>query len=314
MPWLSVIMPLHNGAHYLHETLASVVAEADGGIEFLCYDSSDDEGASREVAQRFADRISLRWRATPRLGSWTAKTNAGVQDARADYIVMLHQDDLWLPGHGKVLAQTVKQMSDQGCSLSIGPSRLVGNDGRDVGKWNLPFPVGRNGGRELAKTLIVQNTIAIPSPVISRTAYLSVGKMDEHLWYSADWDIYLKLALTGDVLVRDRATTAFRLHGGSLTMTGRKDLTDFRAQQETVLERFLPQLAPLTTGVEARARASIAVNCALAAASRGELAGIGAMVAQLSMLGPWRWPGFFRDTRLIDRVLGRLRLKLAGKL
>jgi hypothetical protein len=33
--------------------------------------------------------------------------------------------------------------------------------------------------------------------------------MDDALWYTADWDLYLKLALAGDVLVRAGRPRAF---------------------------------------------------------------------------------------------------------
>ncbi len=314
VPWLSVIMPIHNGAHFLEATLASAAAEADAGMEFLCFDSGDDNGASREVAERFAGRMDIRWTATPDLKPWTSKTNLGVRQARAAHIVMLHQDDLWLPGHGRELAKTVRDMSEGNYPLSIGPSRLVGSKGQDAGSWNLPFRPGRIAGRELASTLLVQNTISVPSPVVDRAAFLSAGGMDDDLWYTADWDLYLKLALLGDVLVRPGATTAFRLHGGSLTMTGSGNIAEFRAQQEAVLERYLPQLMPLRSGVLARARASVAVNCALAAASRGQLGALAPAMMRVLLLGPWGWYRFLHDTRLVDRVGGRLLLKLARKL
>jgi len=312
-PWLSVVVPVHDGARFLGATLAAAAAEQPAGVEFLLYDSSDDGGASQAIAEVYADRLMIRYVATPECKPWTAKTNRGVREAAASHVAMLHQDDLWLPGH--LAAVRAGIAGAPGAALSIGPSRFIAADGRDVGGWALPFPPGLHEGAEVVAALIVQNTIAIPSPVISRAAWLAVGGMDEALWYTADWDLYLKLAQAGPVQVRPGATTAFRLHGSSLTMTGSRNAEEFRHQHEVVLARHLPAVPAAVRGRQERlARAAVAANCALAAGSRGRigplLRGLGAVLA----LGPLGWGRFLGQTRLLDRTLPRLRLALAGSL
>lgn len=306
-------MPIHKGAAFLDATLASAVQEARPGMEFRCYDSGQDGGAARAIALRYADRLDIVWADTPELGPWTAKVNRGVAEARAPHCVMLHQDDLWLAGHGAVLAAAARDLGE-GDGLSLGSSRFVGPQGQDVGLWPLPFAPGRHDGRSLAQRLIVQNTVAVPAPIFRRDTFLAIGGMDDALWYTADWDLYLKLALAGGVIVRGAATTAFRLHGQSLTMTGSRDLADFEAQHQAVLDRYLPRLLPLPKGVEARATTSVAMNVALAAASRGDRAQLVQALVRLARLGPGGWAHFLRETSLWDRVAARLRLKLAGKM
>ena len=145
--------------------------------------------------------------------------------------------------------------------------------------------------------------------------WLAVGGMDEDLWYTADWDLYLKLAAHGSVCIRPETTTAFRLHGSSLTMTGSRRSEDFAAQQDLVLARHLPALpVPARRRQERLARASVAVNCALAARSARQPARLGAAVGALAALGPLGMVRFLRATRLIDRVMPRLRLSMAGGL
>lgn len=311
MPWLSVVVPVHDGARFLGATLDSAAAERPEGVEFLLYDSSDDGGASRAVAEHYARRLTIRYHEAPDCKPWTAKTNRGVSQARAAHVAMLHQDDLWRPGHLAALRSAIAAAPD--AAMSIGPSRFIDPVGREVGPWNLPFASGLHPGESILGTLVVQNSIAIPSPLIRRDAWVAVGGMDEALWYTADWDLYLKLAGHGGVHVREAATTAFRLHGSSLTMTGSRDAVQFREQHEIVFARHLPRVPEPTRARQARlGRAAIAANCALAAGSRGRLPelakGLGAVVA----LGPARWRGFLRASRLVDRALPRLRLSLAG--
>lgn len=306
-PWLSVIVPVHDGARFLEATLASAAAERPEGVEFLFYDSGDDDGAAHRIGQSFADQLDMQWQAAPHLKPWTAKTNLGVRQARADHVCMLHQDDLWLPGHLAAVRAAIAVGGE--ATMSIAPSRFVSASGKPIGQWHLPFRSGRVDGSDFIATLLVQNSIAIPSPVIRRDIWLATGGMDEDLWYTADWDIYLRIAQHGPVFVRDTETTAFRIHGGSLTMTGRSDAAAFRRQLEIVLERHQDAMPPARRRRSSRlARASIDINCALAAPGGRGLLGVGAALIRLGPTDLW---AYVQQSRIVDRLMPRLRLGLA---
>ena len=51
--------------------------------------------------------------------------------------------------------------------------------------------------RVVVERLLVQNFISMPAPLFSREAAIRVGGLDEDLWYTADWDFWLKLAAVG---------------------------------------------------------------------------------------------------------------------
>lgn len=308
---ISVIMPVHGGARHLGATLASAAAEAPGpDIEFRLYNSLADDGAARAVADQFAGQLNIVWQDRFDLVPWTAKTELGVAEARGPWVAMLHQDDLWLPGHLAALDAAIRDFPD--VAFSVGPSHFVDGAGRQVGPWRLPFAPGRVPAREAALTLLVQNSIAIPSPLIRREAWVAAGGIDEGLWYTADWDLYLKLLDRGDMAVRPAATTAFRLHGSSLTMQGRHAEGAMEQQHAAVLARHLPLWAPVPTAVARRARASAMFNCALAGASAGRLGALVGAAARLLGLGPLGLARYVRESRIAERVWPRLRLTLTG--
>lgn len=313
MIWLSVIVPVHNGAHFLDATLASAAAECDDGVEFLIYDSSDDDGACQRIAGHYAATLKLHYHRAHDCKPWTAKTNRGVAEAKGTHVAMLHQDDLWLPGHLAALRSAIDRAPM--AAMSVAASQFIDAKGHRVGQWTLPFPRGLCAGPAIAEKLIVQNTIAIPSPMIRRDAWLAVGGMDEALWYTADWDLYLKLALHGEVDVRPETTTGFRLHGSSLTMTGRHDGVSFARQHDIVLARHLPSLpVDARTRQEPLARASKMLNCTLASLSARNSADLPALFRALWNVGPGRMGQLLRETRIIERFLPRLRLGMAGGL
>ena len=308
-PWLTVVMPIHNGAPLIGVALASIAAEQPKGVEVLIYNSADDGGAARRIADQYAGRIDICWQDRADLNNWTAKTNAGARDARAAHFVMLHHDDFWLPGHLAAVRQTIDQWPQ--AVMSVAPARFAGPDGTLLGQWGLPFAPGLVSGRAFADTLLVQNTIAVPTPVIRCDAYLACGGVDEALWYTADWDLYLKLAESGDVAVRSAVTSAFRVHGSSQTVTAARNVSEFRRQLDVVLNRHLAAAPPMARGVERRARASIDVNCALAVAASGKLGEFPRALGTLLKLGPREVLRLIAESRLIDRVRPRLRLALS---
>jgi hypothetical protein len=160
--------------------------------------------------------------------------------------------------------------------------------------------------------LLVQNFVAIPTPVFTKTAWESCGGMDQALWYTADWDLWLKLASYGPVIYHEEVTTGFRIHAGSLTVMGSRNLDDFTSQMETVLNRHLPLIGENSRAVERAARASIAVNTALASASAGSPRFLWRAASEVLSLGPYGLQRYLRDSRLVERVAPRVRAKLKG--
>jgi len=155
--------------------------------------------------------------------------------------------------------------------------------------------------------------VSVPAPIFRRSAWLACGGMDERLWYTADWDIWAKLAVAGPVVYHQEITTAFRVHGDSLTVTGSRDANEFRSQMQIVLERHLDRLSARSRRrIEAAARASISVNVSLAAASGGDLKALVRAARIVLSLGPTGLRRYLRDSRLLERVMCRLRAKLTG--
>ena len=148
-----------------------------------------------------------------------------------------------------------------------------------------------------------------------RDAALACGGFDEALWYTADWDLYLKLVERGDVLYLDEALAAFRLHGSSMTVSGSSNRADFADQMGRVLDRHLtPAPVAVRARVERMARASAAVNVALAELAGGRLAAGWTILAQLGWLGPVGLARYWSWSRLGERIASRLRAGLAQPL
>lgn len=224
---------------------------------------------------------------------------------------MLHHDDLWKPGRASAVRRALA--AHPGAALVLHPSTLIDPDGEAVGQWSCPLdPAPRSyAPQEMLERLLVQNFISVPSPTFRREAALAVGGVDEALWYTGDWDFYLKLAATGSTVYLDEPLSSFRLHGASLTVTGSANGADFRRQLETVLERHIGAISNdrVRERVQRTARASNEVNAALAAALHGSYADLPRALGAVVALGPTGWRRYIEYSRITERVGARLKAR-----
>jgi glycosyltransferase involved in cell wall biosynthesis len=303
-------MPSFCGEQWIDASLRSLEAELAEGVEILLIDSSPTPDTTN-IARTYSDRLRLRVFERPDLSSWQTKTNFGVEASQSTHICWLGVDDLWLPGRAAAARRWIE--SAPKAPLHLAPSAIIDRDGRSLGVWRCPLPAGGElRWPFVTERLLVQNFIGAPAPVFRKDAWLACGGLDEGLWYTADWDVWLKLTATGPVHYHDDLTTALRIHSGSLTATGSRNVADFEQQMQIVLDRHLHQLSGHSKDVERAARASITVNRALASASAGDLSGLPRAASAIFRLGLAGMRLYLRDSRIIERVTPRLRAKLGG--
>jgi hypothetical protein len=303
-------MPSYCGEHWIDASLSSLVCEAAEGVEVLVIDSSPTS-ASRDIARSYSDRLRIRVFERCDLAAWQTKTNFGVEMAESNHICWLGVDDLWLPGRAEAIQAWIKSAPD--APLHLAPSAIVDEGGRKLGVWQCPLPANVELQSSLVmERLLVQNFIAAPAPVFRRDAWLDCGGLDENLWYTADWDMWLKLAAYGPVHYHNCVTVGFRIHKGSLTVTGSHDSAAFAQQMQIVLDRHITKIDGRSKAIERAARASIAVNTALSSASAGNLNNILRAALEVVRLGPVGIRRYWRDSRIAERVAPRVRAKLTG--
>jgi glycosyltransferase involved in cell wall biosynthesis len=94
-PLVSIIVPVYNGADYLREAIDSALNQTYPKCEVIVVnDGSTDNGATRDIALSFHDRIKYIEKEN---GGVATALNMGIQQARGEYISWLSHDDLYYP-------------------------------------------------------------------------------------------------------------------------------------------------------------------------------------------------------------------------
>ena len=313
-PWLSVLIPTHGGERWLAATLDSLVAQTRQGFECIVVDSSPGDG-TLAIAEGYRTRLPLRIIPRRDVVDWQGKTNLAAHLALAEHLCMLHQDDLWEPGRAEHIAAWIAE--EPGVAMHLHPSWIIDATGRRLGLWRCPLPGATIVPREvLLARMLVQNFVAICAPVIRKQIFLEVGELDRSLWYTADWDLYLKIGRAGTVRYHREPLSCYRIHDGALTVSGSRDAAAFSKQMTLVLDRHIEAIVPgrRRRAILRRARAAIAVNTALARALHAGPDQLIAALLHVLGLGPYGLFAFLRDTRLVERLSPRLRSLVAGRL
>ena len=306
--FLSVLMPVQNGEKFLATALESMKGQMEEGMELVYIDNGSTDH-SIEIVRDFANDLPVRVVTPSRIGNWVAATNFGLIEARGEWACFLHHDDLWLPGR---VARLRREMELAEGSLVLHNAVFIGPDGRRLGPWTCPLPGGVVPPDQFIEHLLVQNFIAAPSPMFRRDAAIRSGGLDEELWFSADWDFWLRLGAMGPVRFVDEILSAFRVHPASQTAARKLRPGEWEHQLTTAFTRhFAPWVAAeeRKRGVERAAKASIAVNSLLSATSRGERTSPLPVLLKLLGLGPLGWRRYLRDSRIVQRVWSRLKVQ-----
>jgi len=205
-PFLSVVIPAHNAALTLGRALESVFLQDYEPLEVIVVDDGSIDGTA-DLARAFADRHVQVLRLDHCGGAAHAR-NHGVKASHGDLIAFLDADDEWMGG--KLAKQVALLAANPGMTLVSCGSNLIAPDGRDCG----PLYPGRppSSGGQAWRVLLAYNFIATPSVVVRRTALEAVGVFDTSLKVGEDQDMWIRLAVAGeigyvdDVLVRVHET------------------------------------------------------------------------------------------------------------
>ena len=313
-PWISVLMPVYNGEEYLCQALDSILIQQDGGIEIIAVDDGSAD-STPTILDSYSKKLHIKIFRQTRTGKPQVNTDRALSLAQAEYVSILHQDDLWLGGRLKIMRDLTLRYPD--VNLFIHAVRFIDNRGRPLGLLRAPLGMSPSlvSSDKVLERLLVQNFISISAPVFRRKAAMESGGIDHALSYAYDWDLWLRMAHNGGVFYHSEALSAFRIHTAAQTMALSLDIGSFGKELDTVLERHLKFRA---TADEIKKRAgrlgrfSNKVNVTLASIAHHKRSGLLPIITRFITLGPAGWYRYMRDSRIIDRVRARVKANLSG--
>jgi len=306
-PLVSIIIPCHNAAPWLAETLDSALAQTWPNREVILVDDGSTDG-SAAIARGFASR-GVRLLSQPNRGAAAAR-NAGLAAATGALIQFLDADDLLDPG--KIECQVREWMAGD-------PSRLLSGAwarfrGSPAGAGFAPEANWRDlSGVEFLQLHFEQGCMMHPAAWLSPRALLDrAGPWDERLSLNDDGEYFARAMLAATGIRFCAAARSYYRSGLARSLSGRKDAAALESLGRS-FELIIGHLAAADASPRTRAAAAYAWKWlafelypgrpALARAAEARAAALGGSPRPVPA-GPW----FHRAARLVGwRAAKRLR-------
>jgi glycosyltransferase involved in cell wall biosynthesis len=203
-PEVSVVIPTRSGREFLPLTLASALGQEDVNVEVILVDDNPSgNGAGMTFARLQEPRLRVIHHGANR-GVGAAR-NTGLAYARAEWIALLDDDDLWSP---RKLRTQLEAAAAQDASFVYGAAVIIDEHGHPL-EADLPPP----DPSELPRALLAWNRMPAPgSNLLARTDLLRrLGGFDERARFD-DWDMWIRLGAAGRAARCSGVLIGYRRH------------------------------------------------------------------------------------------------------
>jgi glycosyltransferase involved in cell wall biosynthesis len=256
-PTVSICIPAYNAARYLEASLGSVLGQTLADFELVVVDDHSTD-ATASIVRSFTDPRLRYVRNELRLGL-VGNWNRCLELARSRYVCLFHQDDLMIPDNLEAKVRMLDENPELG--LVHSNAQLIGPSDEVVAEQWLSNPTAADDGVHaglpyLRRLLTGVNLVCCPSVVARRDCYERLGGFDGRLPYTADWEMWMRIAAFHDVGYVLRPLVRYRLHEGmaSRAFRGAREIEQGYRAKMLLLEKVgdrLPDAAALRARVAA---------------------------------------------------------------
>ena len=207
----SIVIPVHNAAAYIAETIASVRAQTDADWELILVDDASTDGSAdiiRTIIRQSGQMISLISLDRQSGGSAALARNAGIDAALGRYIAFLDADDLWMPAK---LEKTLAMMRERNAAFAFTSYAFGDSEARPVGK-EVRVPESLSFEEALSRTVIFTSTVVFDTKQIGKK-WIRMPQIESE--DTATWWRILRKGVTAQGL--DEVLTVYRRAGSSLS-------------------------------------------------------------------------------------------------
>lgn len=233
MTQVTVLIPAHNAASTLAQTLDSLCAQHLQDFAVLLVDDASQD-ATAQIALGYRDRLAIEVMTQRRNTGVAGALNAGLAQIRSPYIARLDADDLAQP----------ERLSRQLSWLTAHPETDVCGSALEIfyDQPGQPSQLAIKPADDSAiKTSLIQgNCLAHPSLMLRRSFFDDVGGYDVRYDYAEDYELWCRGALLGKRYANlPEALTRYRVHGGQVSQ---QKLALQRERDMLVRRRYLQGL------------------------------------------------------------------------
>jgi glycosyltransferase involved in cell wall biosynthesis len=214
---ISVAMGTRNGAAYIEQQLASVLAQTVPVSEIVISDDDSRDGTLDIATRVVADRVPLRVLRNAEPLGVTRNFEQAIAATSGEIVALCDQDDVWRSDRIAVALDALA--AEPGAELVFSDARIVDGNGRPTGDrlFDLleisdgDLSAIRRGG---AFDLLVRRNLVTGATVLVRRRLIDAASPFPSSWVHDEWLAMMAAATSSIAVVRDPLVD-YRLHGGN---------------------------------------------------------------------------------------------------
>lgn len=218
----TVVTPCYNMATYLERTICSVLNNLNEGDEYFVIDGASTDG-SVEIIQRYEDKITG-W-ISEKDDGYAEALSKGFHRATGDLLCWINASDLLLPGS---LQKARDILSNTDAEFIFGDDLYISEDDKVLA-------YSRGKLNNLTSAMLYGGWTPLQDACFWRKElYNRVGGIDISLKYAADYDLFLKLSMSGKTQYAPYIMSAFRRHTNQKSISG---ASEYKAEKAKCMLR-----------------------------------------------------------------------------
>ena len=242
-PLVSIVIPAYNNENTIIATLESIRNQSYKNIEIIIIDDNSKDKTLQLVTeqQRKDNRIKIYHNSTNlgMIGNW----NKCIQMSNGEFVKLVCADDLL--DKNEIEKETGVMILNPSVNLVESDTRLIDINGKKTGSFKRYHKSGLVKGKKIARTSIIWNNFfgAPVNNLIRKSVLDKTGYFDEQFTYILDFDMWMKIACTGDVYIIHELLNSFRIRNDSNTgnLIG-KDRETYVAEHQRLVDKYAGEL------------------------------------------------------------------------
>lgn len=242
-PLVSIVIPAYNNENTIIATLESIRNQSYKNIEIIIIDDNSKDKTLQLVTeqQKKDNRIKIYHNSTNlgMIGNW----NKCIQMSNGEFVKLVCADDLL--DKNEIEKETEAMILNPTVNLVESDTRLIDINGRKIGSFKRYHKSGLVKGKKIARTSIIWNNFfgAPVNNLIRKSVLDKTGYFDEQFTYILDFDMWMKIACTGDVYIIHELLNSFRIRNDSNTgnLIG-KDRETYVAEHQRLVDKYAGEL------------------------------------------------------------------------
>lgn len=211
-PRVSVVITCYNYAHYLSQSIDSVLSQTCQDYEIIVVNDGSTDNTD-EIISRFLSDPRVQYISQANIGQAKAK-NVGIKHSRGEYIAFLDADDYW---HREKLQKQLPLFSNEKVGVVYSKTQHVDESGKYLNsKPSRRFLKPKAGF--VYKNFLFDNFVPFSSSIVRKACLEACGIFDESLSMGIDWDLWLRISTQYEFCYVNEALLFYRIgHSGQMS-------------------------------------------------------------------------------------------------